>query len=310
MTYEKNANIGVLLGGLSKEREVSLRTGKAMANALRTSGYTNVIEIDAGYDTAERLREHKIEVAVIALHGRYGEDGTIQGLLEFMKIPYTGSGVLGSAVAINKVVSKQLFEKNHVLTPAWTVSDKSTNLDSLRKEIADKVGFPCVAKPCNEGSTIGLTIVRKATEVREALQVALEFDPVVLWEEFKEGTELTVGFISGKALPIVEIVPKNGFYDYEAKYTKGMTDYYSPARVSDDIAKKVQKESEKAFAAVYAESFARVDLIWSSSKPWVLEVNTVPGMTETSLVPKAAKAAGISFESMVETILQEARLKV
>jgi D-alanine-D-alanine ligase len=281
-----------------------------MATGLRNRGYSNVTEIDVGHDVAERLKAGKIEVAVIALHGRYGEDGTIQGLLEFLKIPYTGCGVMASAVAMNKVVTKELFERHDVLTPAWTVSDSKTDPAALEKEISEKLGYPVIAKPCSEGSTIGLSVVRKPEEVKAAHESALAFDSVVLWEAYKPGTELTVGFVGGKALPVVEIVPKSGLFDYEAKYTKGMTEYFCPARISDEIAKKVRKEAEKAFAAVYAESFGRVDIMWSGGKPWVLEVNTIPGMTETSLVPKAARAAGISFEEMVETILSEARLKV
>lgn len=309
MKVPKNKRIGVLLGGLSKEREISLRTGKAMAQALRNAGYTNVSEIDVGYDVADRLKGGRIEIAVIALHGRFGEDGTIQGLLEFMRIPYTGSGVVGSAVAIDKVITKRVFDSAGVKTPPWFEAGKDWDPARLKKEVSKKLGFPAVAKPSNEGSTIGLSVVRKESEIEKAHKTALAFDESVLWEKFIQGVELTVGFVRNRPLPVIEIVPKKGLYDYEAKYTKGMTEYFCPARVSEEVARKTEEESIKAFQAVKADSWGRVDAIYENGVPWVLEVNTIPGMTETSLVPKAWRAEGGTFEGLVEAILEDASLK-
>lgn len=308
MRVLKNVKIGVLMGGLSAEREVSLRSGKALLQALVDRGYVNACAIDVGQNVHKDLERHCIEVAVLALHGRYGEDGCIQGLLECLKIPYTGSGVLGSAVAMNKVVSKELFVRSGVPTPKWWVSD-SRDEHVLPKEIAQKLGFPSICKPIDEGSTFGLTVVKSISEVMEAQLKALEFGTKTLWEEFIVGSELTVGVLMGRPLPVVEIVPKSGLYDYESKYTKGKTDYYCPARISQEDVRRVQRVALDAFKSVYAEDYGRVDVLLSQKGPTVLEVNTLPGMTETSLIPKAAGAAGISFGELAEQILQGARLK-
>jgi D-alanine-D-alanine ligase len=298
------------LGGLSKEREVSLRTGQGMANALRKQGYTNVIEIDVDHDIASVLKRESIEVAMIALHGRYGEDGSIQGLLEYLQIPYCGTGVLGSAIAMDKLTSKRLFEACQITTPPWFVAPRLWKTDKIKQEIDKRFGFPAVAKPANEGSTIGLSIVHTAAEVDRAQSEALKCDPRVLWEKFIQGQELTVGFLDNQPLPLIEIVPKKGLYDYEAKYTKGMTDYFCPARVSKEIEKQIRDEAIKAYEAVQADSFARVDVMYGDGKPWVLEVNTIPGLTETSLLPKAVRAMNGTYEEMVQKILDGAKLKL
>ncbi len=310
MTITKQTKIGVLLGGLSGEREVSIRTGKAMAQGFRNRGYVNVVEIDVGQSVVEDLVREKIEVTAIALHGRFGEDGTIQGILEFLRIPYTGSGVTASAAAMDKVISKRLFEACQVRTPPWFVAHHDESLEMIREQVETITGFPAVAKPPCEGSTIGLSIVHRPEEIESAQKAALPFGDTVLWEQYIEGIELTVGFLRDEPLPAIEIVPKSGFYDYRSKYTKGLTEYYCPARVSETIALQTRNISIEAFAAVQAESFGRVDLRYSKEgEPFVLEVNTIPGMTETSLLPKAAAAAGISFDEMVEILLLEARLK-
>ncbi len=309
MNVNKNTTVAVLMGGLSKEREVSLRSGRAMAEALKGCGYKHVVEIDVDTQVAHELREKKIEVAVIALHGQYGEDGTIQGVLEFLKIPYTGTGVLGSAMAMDKVCSKQVFEACQVPTPPWFFSNPTFTPAQIQEKIEKVTGYPVVAKPSNEGSTIGLTVVKKAEEIAAAVKVAERSDQTIIWEKFIQGDELTVSFLKGTPLPIVEIVPKQGIFDYEAKYTKGMTDYYCPARISKEVAQKTEEAAIKAFAAVQAQSFGRVDLIFGEGEAWVLEVNTIPGMTETSLLPKAAKAKGIEFAQVVEQLLQDSALK-
>jgi len=310
MKYSKNTKIGVLLGGLSKEREISFKSGRGMASALKKKGYKSVKEIDVGHDLASVISHEMIEVAVIALHGLYGEDGTVQGLLEFSRVPYTGSGVRGSAIAMDKIASKRLFQSHGIPTPKWLATNHSWTKARLIKEVLDHCKLPAVAKPVSEGSTIGLSIVRTEKEIEPAQTKALKFDEEVLWENYIQGTELTVGFLSNQPLPLVEIVPRKGLFDYEAKYTKGMTDYYCPARVSDEVTKKTQDLCSQAYYAVRAQSFGRVDLIYADGVPWILEVNTIPGMTETSLLPKAAKAQGKTFEDMVEEIFQDASLKL
>lgn len=307
----KNKKIGVLLGGLSKERDVSLRSGAAVAKALRARSY-DVIEIDAGRDLPERLKREGVEVAFLALHGRYGEDGTVQGLLEVTGIPYTGSGPLASGVCMDKDLTKRLLTPEGVTTPTWKMLDRA-DLDEMRKP---PLPLPLIIKPNREGSTLGMTIVREEKQFRSALVEAAKFDRRVLIEEFVTGTEVTVAVVNGRALPVLEIVPKSGFYDYASKYTKGMTEYIVPARLPDATRDDLQKISGKIWKVMELEGFARMDFIVgvgkdeASPRPYFLEVNTIPGMTEMSLVPKAAAAAGISFEDLCEEILKGASLKI
>ena len=310
MKYSKQTRIAVLLGGLSKEREISLRTGQAAAKALRGLGYQNVHEIDVARDVAQQLALFKSEVAFVCLHGRYGEDGSIQGILEYLGIPYTGASVLASAVAMDKALTKVLLEKHGVPTPAWRTYTSKTPTPQLTQEVLEYLGLPAVAKPLSEGSTIGLSIVREVSEIEAAQNLALSCEKTVLWERFIQGTELTVSVLGEQVLPVVEIVPRSGLYDYESKYTKGKTEYFCPARISDAHTRIVQKVAREAYEALGVRSYARIDVLMDSEGPWVLEVNTIPGMTETSLLPKAAQAAGISFESLVERILESAALKI
>lgn len=310
MKITKQTRIGVLLGGLSKEREISLKTGKAMAQALQKRGYQVVEEIDVGKNIVQRLKDSAIEVAVIALHGRYGEDGSIQGLLEYLEIPYTGSGVTGSAIAMDKIASKKLFQAYGIPTPPWIKTDQSWEISKLKNEIHQKLGFPAVAKPVCEGSTIGVSVVNSSEGISTAQKEALAFSDAVIWEEFISGKELTVSILKNRPLPIVEIVPKKGIFDYQAKYTKGMTNYFCPARLPEREAILVQNEAVKAFQAVHAQSFGRVDLMYKEGTPWIFEVNTIPGMTETSLLPQAAQVEGKTFEDVMEIILQDAGLKI
>jgi len=300
----KTKRIGVLMGGFSREREISLRSGRAVAAALKRLGYL-VVEIDVGRDIAEKLVAERIEVAVIMLHGRLGEDGTIQGMLEVIGIPYSDSGPLASSVAMDKILSKTLVERAGVRTPAWREIRADVRIDRSPPPL------PVVVKPNQEGSTLGVSIVRRPEEFGPALDLAASFqDPRILVEEFISGKELTVALIEGKALPVVEIVPKSGFYDYAAKYTKGMTEYIVPARISEPERATVCALSEKIFATLQLSGIARADFILSSQVPFFLEVNTIPGMTETSLVPKAAEAAGIGFDELCERLVQGASLKV
>ena len=297
-----------MMGGLSREREISLKTGKAIQKALTEKGYT-VIPIDVGNDIAEKLVKEKIEWAFLALHGRFGEDGTIQGMLELMRIPYTGSGVLASALAIHKIMSKKFFLCEKVPTPRFEVFHRG----EITKDLPKKNSFPLpvVVKPAREGSTIGISIVQKDEELGPALKKAGEYDEEILVEEFMKGREITVGILENIPLPIIEIVPKSGFYDYYSKYTKGETQYILPARIPREKYLYAQEISLKAFQILDCSGVARVDLMTDENEnPYVIDVNTMPGMTETSLLPKAASYAGIPFGDLVERILLGASLKL
>lgn len=297
-----------MMGGLSREREISLKSGKAILRALTEKGY-NASPLDVGPGIAETLIKEKIEIAFIALHGRFGEDGTIQGMLELMRIPYTGSGVLASALALHKIMAKKFFLCENIPTPTYEVF--------LREEIEKNppqnisLPLPFVVKPAREGSTIGVSIVREENEWIPALKEAGKYDDEILVEEFMGGREITVGILEGIPLPIIEIIPKSGFYDYHSKYTKGETEYIIPARIPREKYLYAQEISLKAFQVLGCAGFARVDLMTDKDgNPFVIDVNTMPGMTETSLLPKAASYAGISFEELVERILLGASLKV
>jgi len=296
------------MGGVSREREISLKTGKAILRALMDKGYP-VASIDVGDDIAEKLVKEKIEVAFLALHGRFGEDGTIQGMLELMRIPYTGSGVLASALAMNKIMCKKFFLYEKIPTPRF----EAIRRDEVTKEPLRRtcLPLPVVVKPASEGSTIGISIVRKEEELHPALKKAGEYGEEILIEEFIKGKEITVGILENIPLPIIEIVPKSGFYDYYAKYTKGETQYILPARIPREKYLSAQEISLKAFQQLGCSGVARVDLMADENEnPFVIDVNTMPGMTETSLLPKAAQYAGIPFEDLVERILLRASLKI
>ncbi len=305
--FLKKKKIGVLLGGLSREREISLRTGKAIRKALVEKGYRACC-IDVGRDIAERLVKEKIEVAFIALHGRYGEDGTIQGMLELMGIPYTGSGVLASALCLHKIMAKKVLVHEKIPTPPF---------EFFRREEIEKVGagkislpLPLVVKPAREGSTIGISIVRKEEELLPALKEAGKYDEEILVESYMKGKEITVGILNDLPLPIIEIAPRSGFYDYHSKYTKGETEYIIPARISREKYLYAQEISLKAFRALGCSDCVRVDLMTDEEEnPYIIDVNTMPGMTETSLLPKAAEHVGISFGELAERILLGAALK-
>jgi D-alanine-D-alanine ligase len=307
-TSLKKKKIGVLMGGLSREREISLKTGKAIQKALTEKGYT-ICPIDVGLDIAETLLKKKIEFAFLALHGRFGEDGTIQGMLEWMRIPYTGSGVLASALALHKIMAKKIFICEKIPTPPFEV----IRLEEIEKGFKETISFPLpyVAKPAQEGSTIGVSIVRREEESIPALKEAGKYDEEILVEEFMKGKEITVGILEDIPLPIIEIAPKSGFYNYHSKYTKGETQYILPAQISREKYLYAQEISLKAFRSLGCSGFARVDLMTDEDgNPFVIDVNTMPGMTETSLFPKAASYAGIAFEDLVERILLGASLKI
>lgn len=299
--------VGVLLGGMSSEREVSLSTGRAVVKALSDKGY-DVVMIDAQKDLARQLTDTGVEVVYNALHGKFGEDGCVQGLLEVLGIPYTGSSVTASAVAMDKVISNVLLKRAGLTVPAWQVFHRDIRTNGLPDL---DFPLPVVVKPVTEGSSVGISIVREPLALASALETAFEYDARAMVQQFVDGREITVAVLEGKALGTVEVRPKLEFYNYLAKYTKGMTEYLCPAPVSVKMEEELFRLAERGNAALACEGGTRVDFIVDEKDvPYVLEINTLPGLTETSLVPKVAAGAGIPFEDLVERILQGARLKM
>jgi len=296
----KAQRVGVLMGGRSSERDISFKSGKAVIQGLKRRGY-NVTAIDVDPDLAIKLKRKHIGAAFIALHGRWGEDGSVQGLLEIMGIPYTGSGVLGSAMAMDKVVMKMMFESMGIPSPAYTQAEDGGTVH---------FPLPFIVKPANEGSTIGISIVKKQKEVMAAIKKARMFDKKVMVEKYIEGDEITVGIVNGEALPVVQVKPSSGFYDFEAKYTKGMTEYIVPAKIDKTIAKKAGDIAMEVYKAFELAGCVRIDMLVDDDLPKVIDINTSPGMTETSLVPKAWESLGRTFDELVEAILMEASLKI
>lgn len=296
--------IGVLLGGFSAEREISLRTGQACLNALQQLGY-QAAAIDVGRDLPAQLKAAEIEIAFIALHGRFGEDGRVQGLLEMLQIPYTGSGVLASSLAIDKVVTKQLLLYHELPTPGFDFMRPGDSADALRDRCRH---LPLVIKPSREGSTIGITIARSPEALRQGIETAAALDGTVLVEDCIDGHELTVSVLNGQPLPIIQIVPEAGFYDYHAKYSSRETQYLVPAPIDAVSYQRVQQAAVEACNALGCRGAARVDFMFREREFYCIEVNTIPGMTETSLLPKAAGKAGINFNQLVEMMLLDADL--
>ena len=305
MTIEelKKKKIAVLMGGLSAEREVSLNSGKAVLASLVAQGY-RAVGIDVGRDLPQRLAAEKIEIAFVALHGRFGEDGSVQGLLELMAIPYTGSGVLASALAIDKIASKVMFASAGMLLAPYQVLRRGEELNLSNP-------LPVVVKPSREGSSVGVSIVREPGKMQAALDEAFRYDSEILIEGFIDGREVQVGILDGRAMGAIEIVPKGEFYDYEAKYTDGGAEHILPARVPAEVYERVLKEGEKAHAALGCDCYSRVDfLVTQKGECYLLEVNTLPGMTDLSLLPEIARGAGIEFGELVVRILLAASLKI
>ncbi len=297
--------VAVLMGGIGNEREVSLKTGAAFVKSLERLKYP-FESIVAGADLPQVMSQTKCDCALLALHGKYAEDGIVQGILEYLKIPYTGSGVLASALAMNKILTKQILTHWHVPTPEWQVADLSKYKAG---EIKLGLKLPVVVKPAREGSTIGLSIVRNENEFVKALDTAGACDQLVIIEEYIDGSEVTVCIWGDKVLPIIEIIPKTGLYDYKRKYTAGETEYIIPARISEKVKKLCENYSLETFKAVDCRQYARVDLrIDKNDKPFVLEINTLPGFTETSLFPKAAAKEGITFDQIIEVLVEQSTL--
>lgn len=308
-TSYKDKRIGILMGGVSAEREISLRSGKAIGKALLKKNY-NVYPIDVDSSLARTLLNKKIEVAFIALHGKWGEDGTVQGMLEIMQIPYTGSGVLASAIALNKGITKKILSYHRLPTADFQIlrAEEMKRADFHRQI---KIALPLVVKPIAEGSTIGTSIVREQRSLKRACLKAARFDRTILIEKFIEGREITTGILNGKALPLIEIVPRDGFYNFQSKYTPGKTDYLIPARIKKNVALTIQELALKAYHAIGCEGATRVDFMLNdkTNQPYILEINTIPGMTETSLLPMAAHHVGIDFENLADRMIRNARLK-
>ena len=302
----KKKRIGVLMGGWSSEREISLRSGKNIFQSLKRQGF-NCTAIDIGKNFTQQIERAKIDIAFIILHGKPGEDGTIQGFLELKGIPYTGSGVVASAVGMDKILAKRLFASVGIPTPDFvpipTDSDFNTGIKQAEKEL----GYPMILKPRYEGSSVGMKLFRKSNPGSLSLaskKTRKEFGDLFL-EKFIEGMIATVGIVGKRVLPILELVPKKQeFYDYKAKYTKGETEFIIPARLPKLVYQKIQELAFKAHQVIGCKGFSRVDLVVSKkNRPFFLEVNTLPGMTELSDLPAQAKAIGINYDELVREII-------
>lgn len=297
------------MGGTSAEREVSLRSGQAVLNALLSLGY-EARAIDYNSSMINEIIAYHADVVFIALHGQNGEDGTVQGLLDSLNIPYTGCGLTSSVLCIDKVLSKKMFSLEGVPSAKFRIinKDDKNDLAAIQKTLIGELGMPLVVKAATQGSSIGTFIVGKEEDVIEAIQKAFAFSQDVLVEEFIEGQELTVALLGNddpQVLPIIEITSVNEFYDYDSKYTKGKCEHILPARIGEDTRQEVERISKQVFKLMGCKGFPRIDfMLDKENRLYVLEVNTIPGMTEMSLVPDAARAAGISFEELVERILR------
>lgn len=303
----KKLTVALLAGGKSAEREVSLKSGEQVFQTLDKERY-EILCYDPRDDLPRLAQDAaRIDVALIILHGRLGEDGTIQGFLELLGIPYQGSGVLSSAIAMNKVLSKHLYEQAGLPVAPSLVLDRTAPVPS--STVLDELGLPVVVKPEHEGSSIGLTIVRRPEQLPGALQDAWQFDRRCLVEKFIPGMEITGGVLGNEsleALPLIEIVPGSGyeFFDYAAKYTPGASEEICPARLSPELTVKAQDYARRAHRALFCRGYSRTDMIVSDREVFVLETNTIPGMTQTSLFPQAAAAVGMSFSALLDRLIE------
>ncbi|MGC4122879.1 MAG: D-alanine--D-alanine ligase [Myxococcales bacterium] len=303
----KKKKIGVLMGGLSTERDVSLRSGKACAEALENKGYV-VARIDVQKDVAAQLVREGIEVAFNALHGRWGEDGCIQGLLESMFIPYTGSGVLASAVGMDKVAAKQVFAAHGIPTPPSVVFPSFAAVEKASFKLP--FAYPAVVKPSGEGSSVGVSIVKDEAAFQAAAAEAGKLKGAILVEKYIKGREIQAAVLDDEGLGAIEVVPANEFYDYNAKYQAGTTKYLFPAPIPADLYQKACDTAVAAHKALGCSGATRSDLILEpDGKFWILEINTLPGMTNASLLPKIAGGKGIDFGGLCERLLMGASLK-
>jgi len=300
--------VGVVMGGTSSEREISLRSGRAVADALSELGHDVVaIEIGTGFEALEDLADADIDVAFLALHGKQGEDGCIQGVLEMLGIPYTGSGVMASALAMDKLKTKELLRLHNIATPPYYSVNRDA-LDDLT-ELHGSFGFPVVVKPRREGSSVGVAKVDSLAELTQAVESALLFDDSVLVERFVSGAEIAVAILDGRVLGAIEIEPASALYDFHAKYQSSETKYHLPARLDATRLRGIMNLAERSAQALDVRGAARVDMIVTPGmNEYVLEINTLPGMTSSSLLPKVAAAAGYDFGALCQAILTTARL--
>jgi len=307
---DKKTNIVVLYGGDGFEREVSLKSGTAVLKSLAECSEFNVIPFEiSNIAEIEKLSSMENTFVFIALHGSWGEDGRIQKELELMKIPYSGSNSNSCLLAMDKNISREIFIRSGLIVPkGFVFCQNEETFDFSIRNAVDYIGLPCVVKPCSKGSTVGVTVVKEMSDLPQAFETAFKYENKVLLEEFIEGKELTVavfGKSKPEALPIIEIIPKSGLYGYEEKYTPGATSYICPAQLDEIVTSKVKEEAIKAHVSLGCKVYSRVDIRLSKeNKPYILEVNTVPGMTETSLVPKSAAAAGMSFSEFLRRVIE------
>jgi len=293
------------MGGKSPEHDVSLLSGKQVIDNLDKNKYeiSSFIIPKSGKFDFVLFKNLKVDIVFLAMHGSFGEDGTIQGLLEIAGLPYTGSKVLASAIGMSKPVFKKLMEQAKISIPKYLIFEEEDGLD----KIFNKFKYPFVVKPANQGSSVGVSIVRERKNLGLALESAFRFGETIIIEEYIKGIEVTCGVLGNKdliALPVVEIVPQNEFFDYEAKYTDGMSNEIVPARISPELAKLVQEIAKKVYGVIGCRGFGRIDMIIKDSQPYVLEINTIPGLTPASLLPKAAKAAGLSYSQLLDKIIE------
>lgn len=303
--------IGVLMGGPSTEREISLKSGRAVFEALQNLGLDAVavdIQTDDFSQNSRLLRTEGIQSAFIALHGRFGEDGQIQEILDSLKIPYTGSGKLASRLAMDKLATRRILEVYGFPIARYAVIEKAVH--NPNTSCLGEFTFPVVVKPASHGSSIGLSIVEEKKALSQAIESALNFDEKVIVEEYIKGREMTVGVLDDRALPVIEVIPKNRFFDYQAKYTAGLTEYMVPAKIDRSTARRIQDVALKVHRLLGCYAYSRVDIILSEKDvAYVLEVNTIPGFTQTSLFPKAARVVGIDFSQLCLELIRLAHEK-
>lgn len=298
--------IGILMGGVSTEREISLKSGNAVYEALKQINL-DVVEVNIATDSVEEninlIKSYHIDCAFLALHGHFGEDGQIQEILDTLNIPYTGSGVLASKLAMDKIASRRVLEVYNLPVPKYKVVERNSYNDN--RQFKHSFSFPLVIKPAAHGSSIGLSIIDKEEEFKQAMDLAFGFDQRVIVEEYIFGRELTVGILDNQALPVIEIIPKKRFFDYEAKYKAGMTDYQVPADLEEEISKKIQTAAIQAHKLLGCFGCSRVDIILNKAGiPFILELNSIPGFTPMSLLPKAARQSGIEFTQLCVKLIE------
>ncbi|MDX1699826.1 MAG: D-alanine--D-alanine ligase [Melioribacteraceae bacterium] len=326
---KRNIRIAVIVGGASPEREVSKQSGKAIYEAVCNLGYNvKIIDPALGANQPSHIEDfftskdtfsldtknyikvinsdlfNDVDLALIALHGKWGEDGTVQSLFELRGINYSGSGVLGSSLSMDKARSKVMFKHFGVSTPKWIRVEKNTSIQDIADEIDASLNNPSIVKPNDQGSTLGLTKCLSKEDLNDAFELAYTYSDVILIEEFIEGREIAVGIIGDRILPLLEIVPKHEIYDYECKYTDGMSEYIVPAELDQEVEENLKYQSKLAYNSLGCENYGRVDFrLTKEGEIFCFEVNTLPGMTNHSLLPKMAKADGIEFEELIEMII-------